>query len=99
MLCRNFWVAYEAAVEGDGPYLLLALDCSKSYSRMDHSRLQRCLRQASTPPEILAIIESLLINLPVLLLDGVEFTPLELTSGLTQDCRASCMLYIIGVDP
>ena len=52
MLCRNFWAAHEAAVEGDDPYLLLALDCSKGYNRMDHSWLQRCLRQASTPPEI-----------------------------------------------
>ena len=52
---------------------------------MDHSWLQRCLRQASTPPEILAI--------------GVEFAPLVLASGLTQGCPASCMLYINGVDP
>ena len=66
---------------------------------MDHSWLQRCLRKASTPPEILAIVESLLISMPVLILDGVEFAPLELASGLTQGCPASCMLYIIGVDP
>ena len=50
-------------------------------------------------PEILAIIESLLINMPVLILHGVEVAPLELASGLTQGCSASCMLYIIGVDP
>ena len=49
MLCRNFWAGHEEA-EGDDPYLVLALD---------HSWLQRCLRQASTPPEILAIVESL----------------------------------------
>ena len=99
MLCRNFWAAHEEAVEGDDPYLLLALDCSKGYNRMDHSWLQRCLHKASTPPEILAIVESLLINMPVLILDGVEFAALELASGLTQGCLASCMLYIIGVDP
>ena len=107
MSCRNFWAAHEEAAEGDDPYLFLALDCSKGYNRMDHSWLQRCLRQASqrclrqasTPPEILAIVESLLINMPVLILDGVEFAPLKLASGLTQGCPASCMLYIIGVDP
>ena len=99
MLCRDFWVAHEEAAEGDDPYLLLALDCRKGYNRMDHSWLQRCLREASTPPEILAIVESLLINLPVLILDGVELAPLHLASGLTQGCPASCMLYIIGVDP
>ena len=65
MLCRNFWAAHEEAAEGDDPYLLFALDCSKGYNRMDHSWLQRCLRQASTLPEILAIVESLLINMPV----------------------------------
>ena len=37
--------------------------------------------------------------MPVLILDGVEFAPLELAPGLTQGCLASCMLYIIGVDP
>ena len=99
MLCRNFWAAQEEAAEGDDPYLLLALECSKGYNRMDHSWLQRCLRAASTPPEILTIVESLLINMPVLILDGVEFAPLHLASGLTQGCPASCMLYIIGVDP
>ena len=66
---------------------------------MDHSWLQRCLRAASTPPEILTIVESLRINMPVLILDGVEFEPLHLASGLTQGCPVSCMLYIIGVDP
>ena len=99
MLCRNFWTAHEEAAEGDDPHLLLALDCSKGYKRMDHSWLQRCLRQASTPPEILAIVEQRLINMPVLILDGVEVTPLVLASGLTQSCPASCMLYIIGVAP
>ena len=66
---------------------------------MDHSWLQRCLRAASTPPEILALVECLLVNIPVLILDGVEFAPLHLASGLTQGCPASCMLSIIGVDP
>ena len=68
MLCRNFWTAHEEAAEGDDPYLFLALYCSKGYNRMDHSWLQRCLRQASTPPEILAVVESLLISMPVLIL-------------------------------
>ena len=99
LLCRNFWAAHEEAVHGNDPYLLLALDCSKGYNRMDHSWLQRCLRAASTPPEILALVECLLVNMPVLILDGVEFAPLHLASGLTQGCPASYMLYIIGVDP
>ena len=78
--------------------MLLALDCSKGYNRMDHSWLQRCLCAASTPPEILALVEGLLVKMPVLILDGVEFAPLHLDHGLTQGCPASCMLYIIGVD-
>ena len=98
MLCRNFWAAHEEAVEGDDPFLLLALDCSKGYNRMDHTA-PTLSSKASTPPEILAIVELLLINMQVLILDGVEFAPFELASGLTQGCPASCMLYIIGVDP
>ena len=92
MLCRNFWAAHEEDAEGDDPYLLLALDCSKGYNRMDRSWLQRCLPAALTPPEILAILESLLINMPVLILDGVDFAPLHLASGLTQGCPGSNML-------
>ena len=84
MLCRNFWAAHEEAVQGDDPCLLLALDCSKGYNRMDHSWLQRCLRAASTPPEILALVECLLVNMPVLILDGVDFAPLHLASGLEE---------------
>ena len=91
--------AHEEAVHDDDPYLLLALDCSKGYNRMDHIRLQRCLRAASNPPEILALVECLLVNMPVLNLKGVEFAPLHLASGLTRGCPASCMLYIIAVDP
>ena len=49
--------------------------------------------------KFLASVESLLINMPVLILDGVEFAPLALASSLKQGCPASCMLYIIGVDP
>ena len=40
-----------------------------------------------------------LVNMPVIIPDGVEFGPLHLASGLTQGCPASCMLCIIGVDP
>ena len=88
MLCRNFWAAHEEAAEGDDPSLLLALDCSKGYNRMDHSWLQRCLRAASTPPEMLAIVESLLINMPVLM-DGVEFAPLHCFVS-----RVPCFLFV-----
>ena len=95
----HFLAAHEEGAEGDDPYLLLALDCSKGYNRMDHSWLQRCVRAASTPREILAIVKSILINMPVLILEGVEFAPLHFASGLTQGCLASCMLYISGVDP
>ena len=49
MLCRNFWAAHEEAVHGDDPYVLLALNCSKGYNRMDHSWLQRCLRERHQP--------------------------------------------------
>ena len=83
MLCRNFWAAHEEAVQGDDPYLLIALDCSKGCNRMDHSWLQRCLRAASTHPEIHPLVECILVKLPVIILDGVEFAPLHLASGLT----------------
>ena len=45
------------------------------------------------------LFESLLIHVPMLILDGVEFAPLPVACGLTQGWPASCTLYIIGVDP
>ena len=47
----------------------------------------------------MARVESFLFNMPVLILDGVVLVPLQLVSGLIQGYPASCMLYIIGVDP
>ena len=79
--------------------MLLALDCSKGYNRMDHSWLRRCLRAAWAPQEIIVIVECLLVDMLVLVLGGVEFAALHLASGLTQGCPASCMFYIVGVHP
>ena len=46
-----------------------------------------------------AIPSTAQVNMLVLVLGGVEFAAVQLASGLTQGCPASCMLYIIGVDP
>lgn len=99
MLGRNFWAAAEAASAGDCPYLLLALDCSKGYNCMGRESVMRCLRRAGTPDAILNLVHVLLSNAPVLCLGGEEYGSLELAAGLTQGCPASCLLYIIGVDP
>ena len=91
-IIRNYvWAAHEEAAEGDDPLVLLALDCSKGYSRMDHS--WRCLRAASTPPEILAFVESLLISMPVLILHGVEFCASSF--GIWFDTGWPCFLHAL----
>ena len=99
MLCRDFMEAKDEAVEGDDPFLLLALDCSKGYNNMDHGWLFRCLEKANVPEAIVNVVKALLVNMPILVLDGIEYGMLQLASGLTQGCPASCMLYIIAVDP
>ena len=66
---------------------------------MDRGWIRMCLQQAGAPVQIHNIAEALVANMPVLVLDGVEFRALHLLSGLTQGCTASCMLYIIVVDP
>ena len=91
MLCRNFFGPLTK-----GLLKAMILICS---SPLIAAKVIIASITASTPPDILAIVESLLINMPVLFLDCVEFAPLELVSGLTHSCPASCMLYIIGVDP
>ena len=60
---------------------------------MDHSWLQRSLRAASTPPEILALVECLLVNMLVLILDGVEFAPLEF--GIWSDTKLPSFLHAL----
>ena len=99
MICRNFWSANGEAVDGDDPFITLALDCSKGYNCMDHYWTQRCLEKACLPQEVINVVNASLINMPVLLLGGYEHDPLELVSGLTQGCPASCVLYVIAVDP
>ena len=96
-MCRNFWAAREEAVHGDNPNLLLALDCNKG----SNAWIAAGFKDASVRhrSRILAFVDCLLVNMPVLILDGVEFAPLRLAPGLTQGCPASCMLYTIGIDP
>ena len=48
---------------------------------------------------IIHITKALLVNLPILMLNGNEKGILETDSGLSQGCVAACMLYIIAVDP
>ena len=83
MICRDFWSANGEAVDGDDPFITLALDCSKGYNCMDHYWTQRCLEKACLPQEVINVVNALLINMPVLLLGGYEHDPLELVSGLT----------------
>ena len=94
MLCREFCAAAEEASSWDD----LALDCSKGYNCMDHGWIFRCLEAAGLPPPLVSIVKALVVNMPVLVLDGLEYGPLRLLAGLTQGCPASCMLYIIAVD-
>ena len=99
MLCRNFWAAHEEAAE----VMILTCFSPRLQQKLQSHGLQLAPTMSSCgiekAQEIVAIVESLLINMPVLILDGVEFAHLQLASGLTQGCPASCMLYIIGVDP
>ena len=66
---------------------------------MKRDWIVQCLETAGTPKEIIRITEALLVNLPVLMLNGKEKGSIETDSGLSQGCVAACMLYIIAVDP
>jgi len=102
-----FWAAADAAQKDDRkdlfPALLLLVDCSKGYNNVDHGWLLRCLRHAKTPEPICRLVEALIRNSPILQMatehGRKEFSPLTLLSGLTQGCPASCILYLIAVDP
>ena len=59
----------------------------------------KCMEKAGTPTDIVNITKALLINLPILMINGNEKGILETDSGLSQGCVAACMLYIIAVDP
>ncbi|HIF32153.1 MAG TPA: reverse transcriptase-like protein [Planctomycetaceae bacterium] len=96
---RAFWDRVREQEPSLDPYMLYLLDCTKGYNLMDHGWLMRCLEAAGTPSLIVNVVLSLLPNMPILLLNGVERGELELPTGLTQGCPASCWLYIIAVDP
>ena len=89
----------EAENREDIPLLLLLLDCSKGYNRMLRQWIIRCLKRAKTPPKIIRLVKRLMINIPILFLNGSEYGTAETDSGLSQGCIAACLLYIIGVDP
>ena len=66
---------------------------------MKRDWIVKCLETAGAPKEIIQITEALLVNIPVLMLNGKEKGSIETDSGLSQGCVAACMLYIIAVDP
>ena len=66
---------------------------------MKRNWIIRCMEKAGFPKNIINITKALLINLPILMLNGNEKGILETDSGLSQGCVAACMLYIIAVDP
>ena len=74
-------------------------DCSKGFNNSDPKWLEACLDAAKTPPDILNVVDALSLNKPILSLDGIEFDPVQLISGLCQGGPASGILFEISVDP
>ena len=89
-ILNSFWDAVDdaeakAALE---PYYMLCLDCSKGYNNLDQTWLLRCLDKAELPRPLRKLVRALLVIASVLLLNGVEYEPLEFVTGLTQGCPA-----------
>ena len=99
VLLHTFFRDYAEGYGGEKCAYLAAFDCSKGYNRMGWSWIRRCCRAARLPPGLLGLIEFLLPGEVCLVLNGVEFPPLLLLSGLAQGDPLSCFLYILGVDP
>ena len=78
--------------------LFLLADCSKGFNNSDPKWLEACLEAAKTPPDILNVVDALSLNEPILSLDGIEFDPVKLISGLCQGGPASGILFEISVD-
>ena len=64
--------------------LLLLADCSKGFNNSDPKWLNECLEAAKTPSDILNVVDAFSLNEPILSLDGIEFDPVRLISGLCQ---------------
>ena len=79
-------------------------DCSKGldylgFNNSDPKWRNECLEAAKTPSAILNAIDAFSLNEPILSLDGIEFDPVQLISGLYQGGPASGILFEISVDP
>ena len=79
--------------------LFLLADCSKGFNNSDPNWLNECLEAAKTPSAILNAVDAFSLNEPILSLDGIEFDPVRLISGLCQGGPASGILFEISVDP
>ena len=75
------------------------MDCRKVFNNSDPKWLNACLEAAKTPPDIQNVVDTLSLNEPILSLDGIEFHPVQLISGLCQGGLASGILFEISVDP
>ena len=98
-MLRVFWDNVEHRDHTDNPLLMLLLDCSKGYNLMSRDWVVRVLEKAGLPGCLVTLVANMMVSVAILLLNGTEHDPLELLSGLTQGCPASCFLYIIAVDP
>ena len=75
-------------------------DCSKGFKNSDPKWLNACLEAAKTPTEIQNVVDACSLQRePILSLDGIEFDPVQLISGLCQGGPASGILFEISVDP
>ena len=78
------------------------MDCRKVFNNSDPKWLNACLEAAKTSPDIQNVVDALSLNEPILSLDGIEFDPVRLISGLCQgglEQMPSGILFEITVDP
>ena len=98
-MLRVFWDSVDTGASHEDPLLMLLLDCSKGYNRMSRQWVRKVLEKAGLPRGLIKLVDNLMVSISVLMINGEEHAPLELLTGLTQGCPASCFLFIIAVDP
>ncbi|KAJ6633389.1 hypothetical protein lerEdw1_014513 [Lerista edwardsae] len=89
-----------AAAGGRGRGLLVQLDQSKAFGRVDRAYLWAVLHARGVPEGFICLLQRLYERATAVpVVEGWRGDPVPLASGLRQGCPLSPLLYVLALDP